>query len=112
MSARLLDAAELAAPPAAPVAVVRLASVDAIHSIVAQSYGVSLDELLSRDRHKTLVEARQVVMWFLRERGYSLPEIGRLVGGRDHTTVMAALAKLRRRPEILDRAAARLERLR
>lgn len=50
---------------------------------------VSKAELLSDRRHKELVFARQAVMyWTLRLTGLSLPEIGKRLGDRDHTTVL------------------------
>ena len=33
-------------------------------------------------------------MWLLRQAGYSYPEIGLLLGGRDHTTIMHGVAKV------------------
>lgn len=45
--------------------------------------------VISARRHSQLVRARQELMWRLqRETTMSLPQIGRFIGGRDHTTVL------------------------
>lgn len=66
--------------------------------IIAQTasyFGVSIDELSSADRSRTLVSARQIAMYLCRElTELSLPKIGHLFGGRDHTTVMHANKKI------------------
>ena len=65
---------------------------------VAAAFGVAASELRGRSRQRHLVEARQVAMYVLREAtGLSLPAIGRALGGRDHTTVMHALERVRER---------------
>ncbi len=62
----------------------------------AKFYSVSLDDLTGQSRSRTLVTARQVAMYLCRElTELSLPKIGELFGGRDHTTVMHADRKIR-----------------
>ena len=62
----------------------------------AHYFGVSLDALCSADRSRVLVNARQIAMYLCRElTDLSLPKIGQLFGGRDHTTVMHANKKIR-----------------
>ena len=52
-------------------------------------------KLIGRSRNKEIVVPRQVAMYLLREEtDASLPQIGDLLGGRDHTTVMYAHAKI------------------
>ncbi|HEU4544387.1 MAG TPA: helix-turn-helix domain-containing protein [Jiangellaceae bacterium] len=64
---------------------------------VAAHYGITRDELLSRDRHKSIAEARQVAMWLCRELlGMSYPELGRAFGNRDHTTCIAGVRRIAR----------------
>lgn len=56
---------------------------------IAQEYGVSLEELLSTNRSQRIAFPRQIAMYMLREESeLSLPKIGEILGGRDHTTVM------------------------
>ena len=58
----------------------------------AQEFGVSRDALLARDRRPAVATARQVAMYLARElTEHSLPEIGRGIGGRNHTTVLHAV---------------------
>ena len=47
-------------------------------------------------RKQTLVMSRQIAMFLIKElTGHSLPEIGAAFGGRDHTTVLHAVRKIR-----------------
>ncbi|MBZ5869574.1 chromosomal replication initiator protein DnaA, partial [Escherichia coli] len=56
----------------------------------------SLEELRSKSRTRTLVNARQIAMYLCRElTDLSLPKIGQELGGRDHTTVIHADRKIR-----------------
>jgi chromosomal replication initiator protein len=62
---------------------------------IAQEYGVSMDELLSQSRSQRIAFPRQIAMYMLREESdLSLPKIGELLGGRDHTTVMYGHGKI------------------
>jgi chromosomal replication initiator protein len=61
----------------------------------AQEFGVQPDSLLARDRRPTVATARQVAMYLARElTEHSLPEIGRGIGGRNHTTVLHAVNRI------------------
>jgi chromosomal replication initiator protein len=61
----------------------------------AQEFGVEREALLARDRRPAVAEARQVAMYLARElTEHSLPEIGRGVGGRNHTTVLHAVNRI------------------
>ena len=62
----------------------------------ADYFSVSIEALCSADRSRVLVNARQIAMYLCRElTELSLPKIGALFGGRDHTTVMHANRKIR-----------------
>jgi chromosomal replication initiator protein len=62
---------------------------------VAESFGVSVDGMLGRDRSHQIALPRQVAMYLLREEAkISLPQIGVTLGGRDHTTVMYGCEKV------------------
>jgi chromosomal replication initiator protein len=62
---------------------------------VADSFGVSVENLIGPDRRQEVVLPRQIAMYLLREEAnYSLPKIGEALGGRDHTTVMYACQKV------------------
>jgi chromosomal replication initiator protein len=63
--------------------------------VVALAFGISGDQLLGRDRSRGVALPRQVAMYLLREETRSsLPQIGNVIGGRDHTTVMYACDKV------------------
>lgn len=56
---------------------------------VAGKHGVTVSAIESRRRSKKLVPARQECMYRIRvELGYSMPHIGKLMGGMDNTTVL------------------------
>lgn len=68
-----------------------------VMSQTATYFGVSIDALRSTDRSRLLVNARQIAMYLCRElTELSLPKIGQVFGGRDHTTVMHAERKIRK----------------
>ena len=68
---------------------------DAILREVAAFYSVDLRALQGRSRSRNIVIPRQVAMYLLREEtDSSLMEIGQLLGGRDHTTVMYGCEKI------------------
>ncbi|MDP9405394.1 MAG: chromosomal replication initiator protein DnaA [Actinomycetota bacterium] len=70
-------------------------SVTLIMTETATYFGLTLDELCSPNRTRHLVNARQIAMYLTRElTDWSLPKIGQAFGGRDHTTVMHANAKI------------------
>ncbi|MFH1446018.1 MAG: chromosomal replication initiator protein DnaA [Chloroflexota bacterium] len=63
--------------------------------VVAKFFGIPSDRILGRDRTRAVALPRQVAMYLMREQGgVSLPRIGEVVGGRDHTTVMYACNKV------------------
>lgn len=67
-----------------------------IVSETADYFGFTIEDLESKSRTRTLVTARQIAMYLLRElTEMSLPKIGAELGGRDHTTVMHADRKIR-----------------
>jgi len=68
---------------------------DQILKIIAQEYDVSLEELVSTNRSQRIAFPRQIAMYMLREESeLSLPKIGELLGGRDHTTIMYGHEKI------------------
>ena len=63
--------------------------------LVAHYFNLSSEKLLSRDRSRNIALPRQIAMYLLREEtDVSLPKIGEVLGGRDHTTVMYAINKI------------------
>ncbi len=69
--------------------------VELIQHEVCRYFGISKGDLLGSSRSKAFSYPRQVAMYLSRElTDESLPKIGRAFGGRDHSTVMHALAKI------------------
>ena len=61
----------------------------------AEYFDLSIDDLYGPSRAQQIALARQIAMYLCRElTPLSLPKIGQLFGGRDHTTVMYAYKKI------------------
>lgn len=72
----------------------RLEPEQIVHA-VADAFGIPMDRLLSRDRSRKVALPRQIAMYMLRKEAHiSLPQIGEVLGGRDHTTVMYGCDKI------------------
>jgi chromosomal replication initiator protein len=67
---------------------------DAVVDVVARTFNLTVERLLSPDRSRTVSLPRQIAMYLMRETNISLPQIGQALGGRDHTTVMYACDKV------------------
>ena len=84
-----------------------------IQELVGHSFGVSREELVGATRAATPVRARQVAIYLTRElTDLSLPQIGRLFGGRDHSTVLNSIRRVEARRAESPDFAARLDELR
>ncbi len=70
-------------------------TLESILDVAADYFGFTISELISRDRSARVALARQIVMFVMREEtGASLPQIGQVLGGRDHTTVIYGCDKI------------------
>jgi chromosomal replication initiator protein len=70
----------------------RLVDLPDIENVVIAHYGVTSQQLHSRLRKRPVALARQVCMYLARKlTSYSLKEIGRFFGGKNHTTVVFAV---------------------
>jgi chromosomal replication initiator protein len=66
-----------------------------IMKVVSRYYDISPEQLVTQKRSRDISFPRQVAMYLCRElTGMSLPKIGQVFGGRDHTTVMHACDKI------------------
>jgi len=70
-------------------------TIEQVLKTVSEYYHVEIADLTGRSRSKENVLPRQVAMYLLREEtSASLPQIGEILGGRDHTTVIYAHDKI------------------
>jgi len=67
-----------------------------IMAATAEYFGLTMEDLCGSSRSRVLVTGRQIAMYLCRElTELSLPKIGQMFGGRDHTTVIHADRKIR-----------------
>ncbi len=82
---RALTAASSTGPP----------TPDVVMRTVAQFFNLPVNSLTGKARSKMVADARHIAMYLLREEcQLSLKDIGRLLGGRDHSTVIHAVHKV------------------
>jgi chromosomal replication initiator protein len=68
-----------------------------IMAVTAEFFGLTIEDLCGPGKTKHVAQARQIAMYLCRElTDLSLPRIGQIFGGRDHTTVMHADRKIRK----------------
>jgi chromosomal replication initiator protein len=73
----------------------RQISVENIQKTVADFYKIKVADMYSKKRPASIARPRQIAMYLAKELTQkSLPEIGELFGGRDHTTVLHAVRKI------------------
>ena len=73
----------------------RQISVENIQKTVAEFYNIKVADMYSKRRPANIARPRQIAMYLAKELTQkSLPEIGDLFGGRDHTTVLHAVRKI------------------
>jgi len=78
----------------------RMISVENIQKTVAEYFKIRVADLLSNKRNRSIARPRQVAMALAKElTNHSLPEIGQMFGGRDHTTVLHACRKVQQLKE-------------
>lgn len=91
----------IAPPPPEPAAIYpqKPTSSAALITMICAKHGITRDELMSMSRGRDIVRCRQECCYELRQRieikgePISLPAIGRLLGGLDHTTVLHGIRK-------------------
>jgi len=73
----------------------RQISVENIQKSVADFYSIKVADMYSKKRPANIARPRQIAMFMAKELTQkSLPEIGELFGGRDHTTILHAVRKI------------------
>ncbi len=70
--------------------------VEDIQRVVTRAFNITKQDMVSKRRTKAIARPRQIAMYLAKElTPRSLPEIGKLFGNRDHTTVIYAVRKIR-----------------
>jgi chromosomal replication initiator protein len=73
-------------------------TIDLITDMVAKEFNLKVSDLKAKKRTASIVYPRQIAMYLARElTDFSLPEIGRFFGGKDHTTVIYGYDKIKDR---------------
>ncbi|MDX2244469.1 MAG: chromosomal replication initiator protein DnaA [Leptolyngbyaceae cyanobacterium bins.302] len=71
------------------------ASPDDILTVISQDFNVAIEDLKGSSRRREVSTARQIGMYLMRQHTeLSLPKIGEVFGGKDHTTVMYSCDKI------------------
>ncbi|MGI8501198.1 MAG: chromosomal replication initiator protein DnaA [Hassallia sp.] len=71
------------------------ATPEAILSVVADALNISIEDLKGNSRRREISWARQIGMYLMRQHtNLSLPRIGEVFGGKDHTTVIYSCDKI------------------
>jgi len=70
---------------------------ETILAVVAEFYGLTVDDVRGAKRLRPLVRARHIAMYLIRDLldNYSYPMIARIFDGRNHTTVISGVEKIK-----------------
>ena len=76
---------------------------DKVLDSIAGYFDIKTEEIINRCRKKTVVKPRQIAFYLLRtELDMSYPEIGKFMGGRDHSTAIYAYEKIKKEIDLSD----------
>jgi chromosomal replication initiator protein len=71
-----------------------------IKRVIVERYGLTLDAMTTPKRHRRVAYPRMIAMYLARQlTPNSLPALGRMFGGRDHTTVLHAVRRIKAKAE-------------
>lgn len=69
---------------------------ETILSVIAEHFNLKTTDIIGTKRHQKIVQARQLAMYICRQLlGSSYPSLGRIFGGKDHSTTMYAVKKVK-----------------
>lgn len=104
-----MNATQLRFPPRQPA---RDPLVTEVLAAMAEEFGLTEAEMMAHCRGHGVWKPRMAAMYYTRLlTGCSLPELGRIFGGRSHTTVLRAFRRCRELIEADEQWAARMDRL-
>jgi len=84
----------------APTKTKKAVNVKHLLNAICEFYSIENDQIMSKTREQKISLPRQMLMYLMREElKFSFPNIGKELGGRDHTTVMHACSKIKRELE-------------
>src|SRR3984957_15368347 len=87
--------------PASTGTPVRESTIEAIKTAVAYFFGMPVEQLHHNNTTRAVTVPRQIAMYLIKQMtDASLPEIGRWFGGKHHSTVMHAIARIESRRHI------------
>lgn len=73
----------------------KVVTVEDIVNIAAEHFGISQNEIYSNNRSRNVAYPRQIAMYLSKKfTPNSITDIGRMIGNRDHSTVLHALSKI------------------
>lgn len=61
---------------------------------VSRSHGIPVSEILGKSRKMRVARARFLCVYVLRQSGWTWQGIGKLLGGRDHSTIISAYKRV------------------
>jgi len=71
-----------------------------IMSVVSEHFNIHVKDLVGSKRHQNIAQARQVAMYLCRQMlNTSYPSLGRSFGGKDHSTVLYSVKKIKQLQE-------------
>ena len=71
-------------------------TVEDVQKAACHYFRLTMMQLTGKERHAEVARARQISMFIVRDKlGTSFPQIGAKFGGKDHTTVISAVQKIR-----------------
>ncbi len=90
-----MNTAQVVLKDYSPIGQDTIVTASEIISQVANYYNISVDEIHGKSRVSAIANARQIAMYLCRTMtDLSLPKIGEIIGGKDHTTVLYAHSKI------------------
>lgn len=96
-----METAQIALKDVFPDTQKKLVTIERVQEVVSSYYKIKLEDFSVKKRTRNIAFPRQVAMYLCREMtGASLPRIGEVFGGRDHTTVLHAYEKINKERNI------------